>query len=101
MEARDDFPLGRQRKQDNIRDMGSSEENWVICVAAAAAAAADDDDDDDDWKKWLNMTKNEGETFRHPFGQTDDMENLTKHWPCAVKTHFPGQHTRSGRNSIW
>ena len=45
------------------------------------------------------MSKNDGETFRHPFGQTDDMENLTKHWPCAVFfTHFPGQHTRSGRN---
>ena len=27
----------------------------------------------------------------------DDTENLTKHWPCAVKTHFPGQHTSAGR----
>ena len=43
------------------------------------------------------MATDEGEHFRHPFGQTDDMENLTKHWPCAIKPHLPGQHTRSGR----
>ena len=47
------------------------------------------------------MATDEGEHFRHPFGQTDDMENLTKHWPCAVKTHFPGQQTRSGRIHIY
>ena len=47
----------------------------------------DDDDDDDEMR----------ETIRHPFAQTDDMGNLTKHWPYAVKTHFPGQHIRPGR----
>ena len=29
-----------------------------------------------------------------------DIPNLIKHWPCAVKTHFPGQHTRHGRSNI-
>ena len=23
----------------------------------------------------------------------EDIPNLIKHWPCAVKTHFPGQQT--------
>jgi len=43
---------------------------------------ADDDDDDnvDEMRK-----------KRHPFAQTNDTGNLTKHWPCAVKTHLPGQ----------
>ena len=30
----------------------------------------------------------------------DDIPNLIKHWPCAVKTHFPRQHTRPGRNAV-
>ena len=38
---------------------------------------------------------------RHPFAQTNDTGNLTKHWPCAVKTHFPGQHIRPGRVYIY
>ena len=43
-----------------------------------------------------------GTQSRHPSGEMDDIPNLIKHWPCAVKTHFPGQHTRPGRNStIW
>ena len=29
-----------------------------------------------------------------------DIPNLIKHWPCAVKTHFPGQHIRHGRSNI-
>ena len=41
------------------------------------------------------------ENIRHPFAQLDDTGNLTKHWPCAVKTHFPGQHIRPGRNIIY
>ena len=39
------------------------------------------------------MSRNDEEHVRHPFGQMDDMKNLTKHWPCAVITHIPGQHT--------
>ena len=46
------------------------------------------------WWWWCSW--NEGKN-RHPFAQTDDTGNLTKHWPCAVKTHFPGQHIRPGR----
>ena len=29
---------------------------------------------------------NEGNS-RHPSGEMDDIPNLRKHWPCAVKTH--------------
>ena len=39
-----------------------------------------------------------GNKSRHPFGEMDDIPNLIKHWPCAVKMNFPGQHTRPGRN---
>ena len=39
-----------------------------------------------------------GTKSRHPFGETDDIPNLIKHRPCAVKMNFPGQHTRPGRN---
>ena len=46
---------------------------------------ADDDDDDDD------DDVDEMRKKRHPFAQTNDTGNLTKHWPCAVKTHLPGQ----------
>ena len=56
----------------------------------------DDDDDDDD-----EISRNEEIDFRHPSAQMDDTENLTKHWPCAVKTHFPWQHIRPGRNCIF
>ena len=56
----------------------------------------DDEDDDGD-----EMSRNEGVIFRHPSAQMDDTENLTKHWPCAVKTHFPGQHIRPGRIYIY
>ena len=38
-----------------------------------------------------------GNTSRHPSGEMDDITNLIKHGPCAVKTHFPRQHTRPGR----
>ena len=51
-----------------------------------------DDADDDDVDEMR-------EKNRHPFAQTNDTGNLTKHWPCAVKTHFPGQHIRPGRRS--
>ena len=54
----------------------------------------DDDDDDDDVDEMR-------EKVRHPFAQTNDTGNLTKHWPCAVKTHFPGQHIRPGRIFIF
>ena len=56
----------------------------------------DDDDDDDDVDDEMREKKN-----RHPFAQMNDMGNLTKHWPCAVKTHFPGQHIRPGRINIY
>ena len=46
------------------------------------------------------MSRNDRENVRHPFGQADDVKVHTKHCPCAVKTHIPGQHTRSGRNSM-
>ena len=52
----------------------------------------DDDDDDDD-----EMSRNEEIDVRHPSAQMDDTENLAKHWPCAVKMHFPGQHIRPSR----
>ena len=42
-----------------------------------------------------------GNKFRHPSGEMDDVPNLIKHWPCAVKTHFPEQHTRPGRMNIF
>ena len=58
----------------------------------------DDDDDDDDVDE---MSRNEELDFRHPSAQMDDMENLTKHWPCAVKTPFPWQHIRPGRIIIY
>ena len=32
-----------------------------------------------------------GTQSRHPSGEMDDIPNLIKHWPCAVKTHFPGR----------
>ena len=51
----------------------------------------DDDDGDDD-----DEEEEEGNS-RQPL-ELDDIPNLTRHWPCAVKTHFPGQHTRPGRN---
>jgi hypothetical protein len=38
---------------------------------------------------------------RHPFGHPDDSPNCIKHWPCAVKTHFLGQHLRPGRSYIY
>ena len=53
---------------------------------------ADDDDDDDD-----EISRNEGVFFCHPSAHMDDTENLTRHCPCAVKTHSPGQHIRPGR----
>ena len=53
-----------------------------------------DDDADDDVDEMR-------EKKRHPFAQTNDTGNLTKHWPCAVKTHFPGQHIRPGRIIIF
>ena len=31
----------------------------------------------------------------------DDIPNLIKDWPGAVKTHFPGQHTRPGPKSTY
>ena len=42
-----------------------------------------------------------GNKSRHPFGEMDDIPNLIKHWPFAVKTHFPGQHTSPGRIFIY
>ena len=39
--------------------------------------------------------------FRHPSAQMDDTQNLTKHSPCAVKAHFPGQHLRHGSIYIY
>ena len=41
-----------------------------------------------------------GNKSRHPFGEMDGIPNLIKHRPCAVKTHFAGQHTRPGRNVV-
>ena len=35
------------------------------------------------------------------YAQMDDTENLRKHWPCAVKTNFPGQHIRPGSIYIY
>ena len=43
------------------------------------------------------MSGHEEVNFRHPSAQMDDTENLTKHWPCEVKVHFPRQHIRPGR----
>ena len=48
-------------------------------------------------KKLIEVSRNEEVNFRHPSAQMDDTENLTNHWPCAVKTCFPGQHIRPGR----
>ena len=36
-----------------------------------------------------------GKKSRHPLGQSDDIPKCIKHWLCAVKTHFPGQHPLS------
>ena len=63
----------------------------------------DEDDDGDDVDVDVDvddMGGNEGVNFRHPSAQIDDTENLTKHWPCPVKRHFPGQHIRPGRICI-
>ena len=51
MEARDDFPLARQRKQCSRNSMGLSEEHWMLCPADDdddGGGCVDDDDDDDD-----------------------------------------------------
>ena len=43
-----------------------------------------------------------GNKSRHPFGEMGDIPNLAKHWRhCAVKTYFPGQHTRLGSVYIY
>ena len=57
----------------------------------------DDDDDDDDGDDDDEISTTEGVNSRHPSAQMDNTKNLKKHWPCAVKTHFPGQHTLPGR----
>ena len=72
--------------------MALSEENWVLCPAVGDVDDVDDDADDGDDDDVDKMR----EKNRHPFAQTNDTGNLTKHWPCAVKTHFPGQHIRPG-----
>ena len=75
--------------------MALSEENWVLCPAVGDVDDVDDVDDDADDGDDDDVDEMR-EKNRHPFAQTNDTGNLTKHWPCAVKTHFPGQHIRPG-----
>ena len=65
----------------------------VVGVDVVDDDADDHDDDDDD-------DVDEMRENRHPLAQTNDTGNLAKHWPCAIKTHFPGQHIRPGRYTI-
>ena len=55
-------------------------------ASAVVVVVVDDDvvDDDDDGN------------CCHPFGQSDDIPNCIKHWPCTVKAQFPRQHLRPG-----
>ena len=73
-------------RHDDADDVDVDVDDVVFVVVVVVV-----DDDDDE------MSRHEGVNFRHPSAQMDDTENLTKHWPCAVKTHFPGQHIRPGR----
>jgi len=63
----------------------------VVAVVAVVVVGGGDDDEEEE---------EEGKS-RHPFGHPDDIPNCIKHWPCAVKTHFLGQHLRPGRSYIY
>ena len=70
----------------------------VLSVSLGFHLGFDDNDDEEEEDDDVDeMNGNQGVNVRHPSAQMDDTENLTKHWPCAVKTHFPGQHIRPGR----
>ena len=41
-----------------------------------------------------------GNKSRQPSCKLADIPKCIEDWPCAVKTHFPGQHTRPGPNYL-